>query len=80
VGTELMRRWKWDELNMDPGSVRTVIPAPQWKRSLFYGLAQVIVQSDKKAGEIVLKAGSKGLVPTILKLQSQAVSLRPSVP
>jgi beta-galactosidase len=80
VGKELLRRWSWEELNQDPGTIRTVVPAPQWKRSLFSGLAQVIVQSDKKAGEIVLKANSKGLMPTVLKLRSQTVPLRASVP
>ncbi len=80
VGKELLRRKKWEDLNADAGWVRTVIPAKPWKRSLFSGLAQVIVQSDKKAGQIVLKAVSKGLSPAALKLKSQAVSLRPSVP
>ncbi len=80
VGTELLRRWKWENLNGDPGSIRTVIPAAQWKRSLFSGLAQVIVQSDKKAGTIVLKASSEGLSGTAFKLESQAAPLRPSVP
>ncbi len=80
VGKELMRRWKWDELNMNPGSIRTVVPAPQWKRSLFNGLAQVIVQSEKKVGSIVLKASGKGLAPAVLKLQSQALPLSPAVP
>ncbi len=80
IGTELLRRWKWENLNDDPGSIRTVIPAGQWKRSLFSGLAQVIVQSDKKAGAIVLKATSDGLEGTVLKLESQNASLRPSIP
>ena len=80
VGTELMRRWDWDELNMDPGSIRTVVPAGQWKRSLFSGMAQVIIQTEKKPGQILLKAGSKDLEPAVLKLESQGVPLRPSVP
>ena len=80
VGTELLRRWKWENLNGDPGSIRTVIPAAQWKRSLFSGLAQVIVQSDKKAGTIVLKASSEGLSETSLDIKTLSVLLRPSVP
>jgi beta-galactosidase len=80
VGTELLRRWDWENLNGDPGSIRTVIPAGQWKRSLFSGLAQVIVQSDKKPGSIVLKASSEGLSGVALKLESQGTALRPSVP
>jgi beta-galactosidase len=80
VGTELLRRWTWDNINNDPGSIRTVIPEGQWKRSLFSGLAQVIVQSDKKPGTITLKADSVGLSGAVLNIETQAVSLRPSVP
>ncbi|HTC19947.1 MAG TPA: hypothetical protein VK859_03810, partial [bacterium] len=80
VGTELLRRFKWENLDGDPGSIRTVIPAGQWKRSLFSGLAQVIVQSDRKPGTIVLKAASAGLSGTGLRIDSEAVSLRPSIP
>lgn len=80
VGKELLRRSKWEELNQDPGFIRTVIPAQEWKRSLFSGLAQVIVQSDPQAGTLVLKASSKDLSPATLELDSQKVPLRPSVP
>jgi beta-galactosidase len=80
VGKELLRRWAYEELNLDPGTIRMVLPAPTWKRSLFSGLAQVIVQSDKKAGEILLEASSKGLTSASLKLNSQEVPLRASVP
>jgi len=79
VGTELLRRQRWENLNGDPGSIRTVIPAPQWKRSLFSGLAQVIVQSEKKPGNIILKASSKDLRGAELKLEAQKTSLRPAL-
>jgi beta-galactosidase len=79
TGAELMRRWKYDEINLDPGSIRTVVPAGQWKRSLFSGLAQVIVQSTKKPGQIVLKATSKGLTQGALTIKSQPAVARPSV-
>jgi beta-galactosidase len=45
--------------------------ADGWKRSLFNGLAQVIVQSTGEPGEITLTATSKDLVPAVLKLQAQ---------
>jgi beta-galactosidase len=80
VGSELLRRWDWENLNGDPGCIRTVIPAGQWKRSLFSGLAQVIVQSDRKPGTLVLKASSGGLTGAQVELRAQAVPLRPSVP
>jgi beta-galactosidase len=50
-----------------------------WKRSLFNGLAQVIVRSAGQPGEIVLTASSKDLAPAVLKLQAQAAPARPAV-
>jgi beta-galactosidase len=46
-----------------------------WKRSLFNGLAQVVVQSTREPGEITLMASSPGLSPKALKLQTQPVAL-----
>jgi beta-galactosidase len=45
------------------GSGRITTPAPPARRSLFNGLAQVIVQSMREPGEIRLTANSDGLVP-----------------
>lgn len=50
------------------------------KRSLFNGLAQVIVQSTRDAGEIKLTASADDLAPATATLQSQPCALRPSVP
>jgi beta-galactosidase len=56
-------------------------PAPvAWSRSLFNGLAQVIVQSSHDAGEIKLTATADGLAPATSTIQSVAGPLRPSVP
>jgi beta-galactosidase len=63
-----------------PVSVRVVTPPEPWKRSLFNGLAQVIVQSSGQPGEIVLTAKAPGLTPTVLKLPAQPAALRPAVP
>jgi beta-galactosidase len=54
--------------------------SPAWSRSLFNGLAEVIVQSTKDAGGITLMANADGLAPATSTIQSQAVTLRPSVP
>jgi beta-galactosidase len=54
--------------------------APAWSRSLFNGLAEVIVQSTKDAGDIQLTASADGLAPATSTIQSQTVTLRPSVP
>jgi beta-galactosidase len=53
---------------------------PPWSRSLFNGLAQVIVQSTKDAGEFKLTASADGLVPATASVQTQPGAPRPSVP
>ena len=54
--------------------------APQWSRSLFNGLAQIIVQSTKDAGEIKLTATADGLTPATTVVKTQPCAPRPSVP
>jgi beta-galactosidase len=54
--------------------------APEWKRSVFNGLAQIIVQSSKEAGEIKLTARADGLTSTTLSIQSQPCRPRPALP
>lgn len=53
---------------------------PQWKRSVFNGLAQIIVQSTKTAGEIKLTAQSEGLSPATVAIQTRPGPVRPCVP
>ncbi len=55
------------------------------KRSLFNGLAQVIVQSTKQGGEITIEAGKAGwdgpeLTPAKIIIATKGVKLRPSIP
>ncbi|HVU27177.1 MAG TPA: glycoside hydrolase family 2 TIM barrel-domain containing protein [Verrucomicrobiae bacterium] len=52
----------------------------KWSRSLFNGLAEIIVQSTKDAGEIQLTAGADGLKPATATIQTAAVAPRPFVP
>ena len=54
-------------------------PAP-WSRSLFNGLAQIIVQSTNDAGEIKLTATADGLAPAITTVNTQPCTPRPFVP
>ncbi len=54
--------------------------ASPWSRSLFNGLAQIIVQSAKDAGEIKLTASADGLQSTTATIQAVAGPMRPSVP
>jgi beta-galactosidase len=59
-----------------PGIVRLTTPPAPWKRSLFSGLAQIIVQSTGQPGEITLIARSLGVGDGVLKLQAQPASSR----
>ncbi|HWC58995.1 MAG TPA: beta-galactosidase GalA [Verrucomicrobiae bacterium] len=53
---------------------------PPWSRSLFNGLAQIIVQSTRDAGEFKLSATADGLMPAMATVQTQPCTLRPSLP
>ena len=63
----------------NPGLIRFTTPSGAWKRSLFNGLAQLIVQSTGKPGEITVTAGSPGLSPALGKIQAEPAPLRPAV-
>lgn len=54
-----------------PAAIQVIVPAPQWKRSVFNGLAQVIVQSTREAGDIKLHATSLRLASTDIRIVSQ---------
>jgi beta-galactosidase len=79
VGTPLIERYQYDELNTDPGIIQVTKPAETWKRKLFNGLTQIIVQSTKEHGEIVLEAASDGLIKGEIKIQTEKVNLIPSI-
>jgi beta-galactosidase len=57
---------------------KPVVPA--WSRSAFNGLAQVIVQSTKEAGEIKLTASAEGLQSATATVATQPATQRPSTP
>ena len=78
VGKRFRKRSEWDEPNTNPGVVQVIVPAEPWKRKAFNGLAQVIVQSSKQAGEITLKATSDGLTSATVKITSNSVVPRPT--
>ena len=64
-------------VNVDIATKPSLMP---WSRSLFNGLAQVIVQSTRDAGEIKLTATADGLKLATVTVQTQSCALRPSVP
>jgi beta-galactosidase len=57
---------------------KPVVPA--WSRNAFNGLAQIIVQSTKEAGEIRLTASAEGLQSATATVATQPATQRPSVP
>lgn len=61
AGTPLKKKHEWDNPNKDPGLIQIITPSEPWNRTLFNGLAQVIIQTTKEAGEITLTATSPGL-------------------
>lgn len=61
LATPLLKNQPWDVINTNPGLIQIVTPAAEWKRKLFNGYAQVIVQSTGEKGQIVLSASSGGL-------------------
>jgi beta-galactosidase len=65
--------------NVNVQIIGHVTTAP-WSRSLFNGLAQVIVQSTRDAGEFKLTATADGLTSATAVVQTQPCAPRPSVP
>jgi beta-galactosidase len=63
-----------------PAIVHILTPAGQWQRSVFNGLAQVIVQSERQAGEITLAAKSPNLSSGAVQLEARPAAARPAVP
>ena len=53
--------------------------APQWSRSVFNGLAQIIIRTTKEPGTLKLTARAEGLTPATLALPTQPVTARPAV-
>ena len=79
TGRRFRKRHQWDEPNRDPGLIQVIYPARQWKRKVFNGLAQVIVQSDKEKRKIILKATSHGLESAEIKIDTKTVKIKHSL-
>jgi beta-galactosidase len=68
---------------LNPNVTVDIIAKPAalpWSRSLFNGLAQIIVQSTKEAGEVKLTATADGLPPVTTTVNTQSSTRRPSLP
>ncbi|HTY86660.1 MAG TPA: beta-galactosidase GalA [Candidatus Acidoferrum sp.] len=53
---------------------------PAWQRRVFNGLAQVLVQSSRKPGDLRLTARADGLAPATVSLPSQPCAPPPALP
>lgn len=66
-----------DVPNADAGQVQIIYPSKQWKRKVFNGLAQLLIQSSKQPGEILLTSESPGLKSSVIKIQTKEIELKP---
>jgi beta-galactosidase len=72
VALPIRKQHDWDVVNTNPGLVQFKVSAGVWKRKLFNGLAQVIVQSThSKQGNIKLTASAKGLSTSVLLIKAK---------
>jgi len=78
--TPFVKRYQYDNLNTDPGIIQVVTRSETWKRRALNGLAQVIVQSGRQPGEVVLTAMAPGLSRGVLRIGLQGIAPRPAVP
>jgi beta-galactosidase len=53
---------------------------PDWQRSAFNGLAQIILQSTREPGELRLSVRADGIAPATLSVATQPCPARPTVP
>ncbi|MFW0714324.1 beta-galactosidase GalA [Pedobacter sp. N23S346] len=69
LSTPLLKKNSWDVINSDLGAIQLYTPAAKWKRKLFSGFAQVIMQKTPGQNDVFLKASGSGLKPTNLKVK-----------
>jgi beta-galactosidase len=71
AATPLIKKFAWDKVNTDPGLIQVLTPPQAYKRKLFNGWAQVIVQSTNEPGEIIVTATGKGLQSYSCKIETR---------
>ncbi|MBC6109953.1 beta-galactosidase GalA [Pedobacter fastidiosus] len=69
LATPLLKVNSWDVINSDPGAFQVLKPALAWKRKLFNGFAQVIVQKAGEKGDVYISATSPGLKSANFKIK-----------
>ncbi|GGB64177.1 beta-galactosidase [Flavobacterium suaedae] len=61
IATPIHKVNDWAVINSSPGIIQVITPSESWKRKLFNGYAQVIVQTDGSDNEITVTATAKDL-------------------
>jgi len=61
IATPVKKINDWDVVNTNPGVLQVIKRSEPWKRKLFNGLAQVIVQTDGSGKPIIVSATAKDL-------------------
>ncbi|KIO52006.1 beta-galactosidase GalA [Flavobacterium hibernum] len=61
----------WDVMNTDLGIIQIVKPSEPWKRKLFNGYAQIIIQKEEKGKDVILSVSAKGLKAGVLNLSNK---------
>lgn len=71
VAAPFLKAQPWEEVGKDPGVIQLLIPAGKWKRKLFNGYTQVLVQSSGQKGTITLHAFAAGIPAAKLEIQAK---------
>jgi beta-galactosidase len=79
VATPLLKKQPWETVNMNPGLFQIITPAQEYKRKLFSGLAQVIVQSTGDAGQITVTATANNIKKGEVVIEAKQVILRAAI-
>ncbi len=79
IATPIIKPHSWDNINMNPGLIQLTTPAASWKRKLFNGYAQIIVQSTGESGEITLTGTADGVKATTIKIPTVKTAERARV-
>lgn len=69
VATPMHKKNDWDVINNNPGVIQVVSPSEPWKRKLFNGYAQLIVQADGSGKEINLSATGAGIQQQVITIK-----------
>lgn len=70
-GKAIPKKHDWDVVNTAPGTIQVMHYAAPWKRKLFNGVAQLIIQAGTVPGVIKVAAVANGLTQATLQIPVQ---------